>query len=375
MSDFAVYAPGGARLGLLECWDSIQWLEHYADAGEVKAVAQATPQNIELTQPGNRIYNPETGTAATIVAQKIEDTGRSASVTVRAVTGAGRLQDRVNMGTIRAADAQTAMRSTVENNLRGLPMDMEPPRDVAVKINTQASWGTVLDALKSFAKASGLGFGCSFDPSTGREAFGVRLGVDRTQGAAYNGYFGDDIANISDIRLARSTSDHKNVAVVAGQGKGAARTLVVVHGLFVGAGDDRRELWVDAKDIQTSYQVAVDTGQTDAGGSPVYEYRTVQYTPEEYQSILTARGLEKLAEHGTELTLDCQAQDGGTLTYGVDYGLGDVLPIKITRYGVMAVARVTGIRLIYEAGGRQVQPILSDFNVKAAKAAFDAEMR
>ena len=71
------------------------------------------------------------------------------------------------------------------------------------------------------------------------------------------------------------------------------------------------------------------------------------------------------------ITLEDTAQDGSTLTYGKDYGLGDILPIKLTRYGLLAAARVTGVKIVYEAKGRQVLPQLADFQVTAQAAALN----
>jgi hypothetical protein len=121
------------------------------------------------------------------------------------------------------------------------------------------------------------------------------------------------------------------------------------------AGDERRELWVDAKDISTSYQVATPTGEVDEDGNPEYSYTKHTYTDAEYEALLRVRGLEKLAE-----TADA-GQD--LMYYGEDYFLGDVLPLKLTRYGLRLAARLTGVRTIYEASGRNVVLQLGDISI------------
>lgn len=57
MSEFYVY-DGAARVGILEHWSSVQWLEQYASGGEAKIVAMATPQNVALLAVGRALYNP-----------------------------------------------------------------------------------------------------------------------------------------------------------------------------------------------------------------------------------------------------------------------------------------------------------------------------
>lgn len=371
MSEFFVY-DGADRVGVLEHWTSVQWLEHYAAAGEAKIVCLATAANTALLTAGRTIYNPDTGTAMHIVQQELEDTGRSATLTLRCTDGPARLAARVVMGTVQVQDAEMGMLAIAKNNLRGLSMTVDAAAGLAVTVDTQVSWGSVLEGCVALARLSGLGFGCRFDPHTGTERFFVRQGVDRTAGEAYNGYLGDDVANLTNLRLTRGASDLYTAAVVCGEGEGADRAVVTVG---EGEGDERRELYVDARDLTRTGQVAVDTGATDADGNPIYEYTSVTYTEAEYVALLTARGLEKLAENGTTLTMTAEAVDGGTLTYGVDYGVGDILPIKLTKYGVLAAARVTGVKLVYEAGGRKVYPILGDFKVQAAAAALNTRTR
>ena len=90
MSEFYVY-DGAARVGILEHWSSVQWLEQYASGGEAKIVAMATPQNVALLAVGRALYNPETGTAAHILSQQIDDKGTSPTITLRGAVGAARL--------------------------------------------------------------------------------------------------------------------------------------------------------------------------------------------------------------------------------------------------------------------------------------------
>lgn len=371
MSDFFVY-DGPARVGVLEHWSSVQWLEHYAAGGEAKVVCLATAANAALLTAGRILYNPDTGTAMHIVQQELQDDGRSATLTLRCTDGPARLAARVAMGTAKVQDAEAGMLALVQSNLRGLSMAVDPASGLDAAVDTQVSWGSVLEGCEALAELSGLGFGCRFDPYTGTETFFARRGTDRTAGDGYNGYLGDDIANLSDVCLTRGTAEQYTAAVVCGEGEGADRAVVTVGS---GEGDERRELYVDARDLTRTGQTAADTGEVDGDGNPIYEYTTVTYTDEEYTALLAARGLAKLAESGTALTMTAEAVDGGTLTYGTDYGLGDILPIKLTKYGVLAAARVAGVKLVYEAGGRKVYPVLDDFKVQAAAAALSMRTR
>ncbi len=56
---------------------------------------------------------------------------------------------------------------------RGLPGTTAAAKGLAVPMDTQVTWGSVLEADITLAKAAGLGFREVFDPSTGMETFEV----------------------------------------------------------------------------------------------------------------------------------------------------------------------------------------------------------
>lgn len=363
MYSLYVYDEDLLRQGVVEDIDSLQWLSLYAGAGEVKLVCAATDKNLDLLRRGRRLWCTEQPESAVIAQIEISDTGEKATMTVRAPLSTNRWARRVAMWTTLVKNVETAMYKLVNDNRRGLPGASAKPMGLTPVTDSQTSWGSVLESLEELAEAHGLGFRETFDPATGVEMFCVYQGTDRSsEGSdAFVGYLGDDIGNLADIRIVDSDADWKNVAVVGGQDQGADRKVVTVA-LGSWAGDERRELWVDAKDISTSYQVATPTGEVDEDGNPEYSYTKHTYTDAEYEALLRVRGLEKLAEKIKKLEVTADAgQD--LMYYGEDYFLGDVLPLKLTRYGLRLAARLTGVRTIYEASGRNVVLQLGDISI------------
>nr|DAV86112.1 MAG TPA: hypothetical protein [Caudoviricetes sp.] len=350
-----VYNPARERIGLVEDVRSLQWLSEYQDAGEIKLVCSATEKNRALLVDGNRLYCTEQPESAIIRQTQIDDDGKDAKLTVRAVLSAARWADRVVMATEQVHNAEAGMLSLTTKHRRGLPGITGAAKGIAVSLDTQITWGSVLDAEITLATASGLGFREVFAPDTGTETFEVYEGVDRTQGAGYNGYFGDDIDNISSLKIVRGSDGWKNYAIIGGQGEGVNRKIVTAS-LGAYTGDELRELWVDAKDIGTTYQIAAPDG---SGG---YTYTEATYTDEEYAAVLQARGLEKLAENLQTLEVDASIGQG-LMEYGRDYALGDIVPLKLTRYGLRLSARISAVRTIYESTGKKVTAVLSDFNL------------
>lgn len=365
MSEFYIYNAARERIGMLQNDDAVQWLENYRSPGEVKINAQATDENRALLIDGNRIYNTDSGTVARICHSEIVQTDYEELITVRADITSELLSDRVVMATMQAANVENAMYAVYMDNRRGLPLAVGSAEGYTERTDTEITWGDVLSAEKKLAEASGLGFKVLFDPETGAETFKVYKGIDRSDdsSADYVGYFGTDVENLQNISITSGTTDYKNVAVVAGAGEGSAREVRIVS-LGTVSGENRRELYVDARDLQREYQVATPTGKYDSHGNPIYSYETRTYTDAEYYALLDARGREKLAEHLRTFSITCDVVQNN-IKYGVDYSLGDRMPIKLPEYGIYATARISSVTMIYEREGNKIVAILSDFELEA----------
>lgn len=91
-------------------------------------------------------------------------------------------------------------------------------------------------------------------------------------------------------------------------------------------GLDRRELWIDARDLQS---------ETDDGGT---------LTPEEYSALLTSRGLTRLAQNQLVQSFAAVVRTRNpTYQYGVDFQLGDTITATDDRLGISADAVVEGV--------------------------------
>ena len=124
--------------------------------------------------------------------------------------------------------------------------------------------------------------------------------------------FSQKIGNLSIDSIKISTSAFKNYAIVLGEGEGENRIRVDVDWTN---GDERRELIVDAKDIQ----------------------REENETNQSYNARLVARGVEKLIEcqKVIDFIFSPFAKD-----FGVKYDLGDILTVLLPEYGMKLQSRV-----------------------------------
>lgn len=366
MSSFYIYGADRIRIGQLQHDKSVQWLEHYQANGEVKIVAQVTPDNLAMLIDGNRVHNPDSDTVARISHVDIDQTETEDIITARADITSELLDDRVVMATMNITNVEAGMYAVYRQNQRGLPIAVGAAKGYTERSEKEITWNSVLDAEKKLAEISGLGFKVVFDPETGAETFEVYKGVDRTDDAsdAYVGYFGTDVGGIENVTVTSGTTGYKNVAVVAGAGEGANRTVRIVS-LGSVSGENRRELYVDARDLQREYQVATPTGTYDSQGNPLYSYETHTYTDAQYNAMLDARGMEKLAENLQTFSITCGITQNNIL-YGVDYNLGDRVPVKLPEYGIFATARLASATMIYEREGSKIVAILSEFELEGS---------
>ena len=367
MSRFIVYDAERERVGMLQNADSIQWLESYQSPGEIKIDAQVTAENLAMLIDGNRIYNFDTDTVARICHVDIVETETEQLIIARADITSQLFDDRVVMATENVTDVEAGMYEIYANNRRNLPIELSPALGYTERTEMQITWNSVLDALQRLAEISGLGFKVLFDPETGVETLKVYKGVDRSVDGSpeYPGYFSTDVGNIQNVAIAAGSSGYKNVAVVAGAGEGADRTIRIVS-LGPLYGENRREMFVDARDLQREYQVSTPTGEEDEEGNPTYSNETRQYTEEEYNAILDTRGLEKLAENLRTFAITCDVTQTN-MWYGTDYNLGDRMAVKLPEFGINATARISSVTMIYEAGGNRIVATLSDFELEESQ--------
>ena len=197
--------------------------------------------------------------------------------------------------------------------------------------NYQKTGGDIYDALVNIATDSDVGFSVLFNPITQEEKFEVREGVDRTLNNPDGNepvIFSTELEDLLSSQYYMNNQDERNVALVQGEDKGTNRKSVIV-GDDTLSGYDRRELYVDARDLQS--EVYHEDGTT----TPL--------SPEEYNATLSQRGNEKLAEHARVETFEAKIRQFGDVqyVYGEDYFKGDKVTVIDEQLGLMVSARIT----------------------------------
>lgn len=174
-----------------------------------------------------------------------------------------------------------------------------------------------------------------YDYASNQLTFEVWQGKNRTEDQKANSpaIFSNSFYNIKSAVYERDESAYANYAYVAGEGDGAARTVVEVD-VRESAAEERREIYVDARDLQSTYQDSAGNDHT--------------YTAAEYRTLLRQRGLEKLAEYSKVETVNSDIDAGANLVYMADFDLGDLCTYQNTAVGVECDERITEIQEVYE---------------------------
>lgn len=203
------------------------------------------------------------------------------------------------------------------------------------------------DNLKEYIYELCLQYGCSvravYDFMTNEIEFQVWNGLDRTQDQSINSWavFSDTYDNINQIEYYKDESDYRNFAYVAGEDSGTSRVIVEINN--VGSGEDRKELYVDARDLQSKDE--------DDNTIPAATYR----------NILEQRGSEKLSTWLTLENVNCSISVyNKSLVYRQDYDLGDICTVQYNELGITVEKRITECTETWESGALSVETVFGE---------------
>lgn len=191
--------------------------------------------------------------------------------------------------------------SPSDSNRRISIIDINNTGLIEDTIDAQITGDTILKYLEDVSADYKIGFRTDLDILNKKLIFKLYRGTKRT---------GDDpviisrkFDNLIKYNYINDKEKYKNMAYVAGAGEGSGRKLVKI-------GDelselDRREMFVDARDLQ----------ETDSEGQAISDA--------DYMEQLKQKGSEKLTENKIDVTNSCEVELDGTFTFNKDYFLGD----------------------------------------------------
>lgn len=336
--------------GILESYFSLRWVRRYSRCGEFELHCGLTSETLNLLKQGNVIWKKDDLEAGYIEYRNLkQDTEGKETLIVKGKFLTGYLGRRIIWGTESLnTTAELAIRGLVNNHAIN-PTDTDRTIDLLTlgsiknytqSVNYQTSYSNLLDEVESIANANELGIRTLIDIQNKQMIFDIYEGTNRTAGQSENApaIFSREFENILEQEFTDSFNNYRNLALVAGEGEGSARELVTVG---QGIGLDRFELFVDAKDLQST------DGDTTI---PI----------EQYREMLVDRGKSKLAETKEIKTFESKINLNSNLKYKEDFDLGDIVTCTSKKWGITIDTRITEIEEVYEESGKQVNVVFGN---------------
>ena len=209
--------------------------------------------------------------------------------------------------------AHAADLATPARQVPGLVVAADAARGPTVTVNGR--YQTVLDLVREIALVAGLGWEITYDAGSGDFVFDVVDGVDRSASVFFDFAF-ETLERWEELE---SVIDAKSVALVAGQGEGIDRDLVSRWSGAEPTGFDRREAFLDARDVEV--------GAT---------------------TVLEQRGDAFLAATGAETSLEADVHQYGGFRYREHWDTGDVVTVRNAERGLAYAVRIVEVTKAFE---------------------------
>lgn len=364
------------RLGLIEIYSSINYTLKFIDVGSFELKCAINEQNVKLIQK-NRFLWIEDEVCGII--QYISSSTDDGTITVKGKLAKEMLNWRwvypcfvktgepaalaesiVNIHCVNPSESKRKMRGLVIGNAGYV---INKPH-----ITYQKTGDTVLTSVQNISTANNLGFEIYFNPRNVNPFKFVMLeGKDRTIGNKDGNkpvVFSRDFENIVSGSYEYNDDSFRNIALVAGEtadgsnNENATRTFLVVD--QVGSENVssfyRKELYVDARDLQSEYSEEAIT--KDDEGNDITETVQKKMTEQEYNATLSNRGFEKMGETLVEESYESQIRTDVRTIYqfGKDYTYGDYVTVIDKSLGIMLNVQITEMQIVYDANGYDYIP-------------------
>lgn len=348
--DFNVHDHAGVWVGIIENPTSAIWTRRFQQPGDFELYFPATGEMLDILADDFYITREDAPEVMLIEHIEIITNAEEGNYLLISGRGAECLLDRriiMEQTAINGRVDAAIYRLITENAVspadaaRALPLSMDVPNVSERRIRSQYTGTNLLEAVQEICKANGLGFrAVSDNPGIVAPRVELLTGADRSEGQTINSpvIFSAEYENLLSSSYVQDTSNFKNVAIVAGEGEGQARRRATYGSA---SGINRRELFVDARDLSTN---------------------DGEFTDDEYTAQLLTRGEESLTEHALSESFDGEIDTANTFALDVDYTLGDVVTVE-NEYYIRKNVRVSAIMETWDTEGYTAIPTFENVEV------------
>lgn len=335
---FLVDPYNGKPLAIFEDYTELEWVRSWRGAGSFQMKIPRAAYNARWIRRGTifgptddpRAKGPDQLFMVEQIEEEIGPDGRASDIIIASGRSiGGMLEERLvvppagqSHDTQSNVPAETAMKHYVNAHAgpgaapaRQVPnLVIAPDKGRGQKVTAQGRYQTVAEILEEIGFLSSMGWEITLDRETGQYVFDVIPGVNRAVGSQNPVIFDVDLESAVALRRLQTDAGRKNFAYVGGQGEGVERVIRTVYlDDTEPTGFERRELWVDARDLE------------DANALP-------------------ERGKAKLIETGEDDAIEAQPNQAGPFRYRVHWDLGDIVTVRYKPWGLQVDMRIVTVR-------------------------------
>ena len=311
------------RVGWVEVWVSLYWDEPFRSEGSFTLEVRPTEENLALLQEGRWLVRSDTAVQIPMRICSRANANEDANLVITGFPASTWiLSKRASTTIIKNQNAESAMRSLVAAMDSWERLQLGEEHGYTTDFDQQTSGGSLFDYCTTIAGACDLGFRIRLD---GRNANKRLLFEIYRPDPDPNNKFSPLWGNLQKANWSFADTNYANVAIVQGAGEGEQRATITVGQTDL-TGSARREIYVDARDIQPDEE----NGET--------------VTSLSYLQKLQDRGGTKLLEQLRTGSIEFDVDDDALQP-------GDVAFVHLPQLGYKATVRVADIILQSQNSG------------------------
>ena len=334
MLPIRILSPTLDLQGEVDNYLSFYFCRKYYTSGDFQLVTNRKVQNAKKLNVNQLIMlGADTRKVGIIRHKEIKTNEKGEEIlTIKGSTLGGILRQRITIPPENQAqdaiegNAETLMKHYVKRNCLDItsmefPMLMiGPNQNRGENIKWQSRYKNLEEELESISRLTNLGWHIYLDLGLKKWIFDIYNGRNFSAGQIINPpvIFSPEFDNVKSQEYIDSLVGFGNYAIVAGQGEGAERDILMMGSEATGL--DKHVIFVDARDIANI-------------------------------NDLPSRGEAKLSEHEKVLSFQSEVLPDGPFKYERDWDLGDIVTVQNKEWNITMDTRITEVTEIYEAGG------------------------
>lgn len=366
---------------VIDDYISLIWTERYFKCGDFQLLMGVNKGTLELNKfltsrlrVGKDCYVRHAGTDVTMIVEtseinsdpdegatlKIEGRSLEAILERRVIWYTTVLEGGFQNGVLKLLDQNIINPILPERTISNFRFEQVEDDIFEEEMNQQITGENLYEFMVEICESRGFGFTIYLDDDY-NFVFRLLHGVDRSYEQTDNPYviFSPKYDNMLDSDYVESTVGMCTVALVAGESTEETNSddiledsesdltrkrEVVANPKYESwnTGLSRRELYVDARDIQSEYY-DVDTQDM------------TQIDPVEYSEQLKSRGLDKLADRKYTKAFTSEIEAVNSFLYGKDFFIGDIVQAE-NEYGMTNRVRVSELIRSEDDTGHKLYP-------------------